>query len=127
MRAPRFSRAAGASLLAAAVLAGCGGPAAGPAPRSPSPASPVQLCTTLISYWAEQDLTGGKWAGLDWEQKGLSNEQYALYGDIVQAARDEQRRHGTDAALALIRRQSAQRCRAANGATGSSENWRPPT
>ncbi|MGK5549811.1 hypothetical protein ACSNOH_34590, partial [Streptomyces sp. URMC 127] len=99
-------------------------------PRSPSPASPaspVQLCTMLISYWAEQDITGGKWAGLDWEQKGLSNEQYALYSDITQAARDEQRRHGTDAALGLIRRQSAQRCRAAGGATGSSENWRPPT
>ncbi|MFF7020451.1 hypothetical protein ACFY97_05470 [Streptomyces klenkii] len=127
MRAPLRGRTACASLLTATLLSGCGGSAAGPAPQSPEPASPVQLCTKLISYWAEQDLTGGKWAGLDWEQKGLSNEQYELYSDIVQAARAEQRQHGTDAALTWLRRRSAERCKATNGATGSSENWRPPT
>ncbi|MFC5146525.1 MULTISPECIES: hypothetical protein [Streptomyces] len=128
MRAPSRRRPAGASLLlTAALLAGCGDSAAGPAPRSPTPDSPVQLCTKLISYWAEQDLIGSKWAGLDWEQKGLSNEQFALYDDIVQAARGEQRRHGTAAALELARRQARQRCEAAGGATRSSENWRPPT
>ncbi|WP_424887955.1 hypothetical protein [Streptomyces sp. XH2] len=129
MRAPRTAGAA--LLLTAAILTGCGNPGpaagpAGPASRSPSPDSPVQLCTRLISYWAEQDITGSKWAGLDWEQKGLSNEQYGLYGDIVQEARGEQRRRGTDAALELIRRRSAERCEATNGATYSSENWRPP-
>ncbi|MEU8551059.1 hypothetical protein AB0C81_29460 [Streptomyces roseoverticillatus] len=118
-------------MLTVVVLAGCGasGSAAGPAPRSPSPSpdSPVQLCTRLISYWAEQDIIGSKWAGLDWEQKGLSNEQFGLFDDIVQEARGEQRRHGTDAALDLVRRRSAERCKAANGATHSSENWRPPS
>ncbi|MFH8785631.1 hypothetical protein [Streptomyces roseoverticillatus] len=132
MRAPLGGLLACTSLLLAATLTACGssgsdsGSAAAPSPRSPSPDSPVQLCTRLISYWAEQDITGSKWAGLDWEQKGLSNEQFGLYGDIVQEARGEQRRRGTDAALELVRRRSAERCKAANGATHSSENWRPP-
>ncbi|MFF7728015.1 hypothetical protein [Streptomyces sp. NPDC008001] len=126
MRAHPRRRPVAAALLTTVLLAGCADPAAGPAPRSPSPDSPVRLCTELISYWAEQDLTGGKWAGLDWEQKGLSNEQYALYSAIVQAARAEQRQHGTTAALELIKHRSAQDCTAARGATHSSENWRPP-
>ncbi|MCF3104944.1 hypothetical protein IPZ58_25635 [Streptomyces roseoverticillatus] len=124
--APRSRTAGAALLLTATLLAGCGSPGADPSPPSPSPDSPVQLCTRLISYWAEQDIIGSKWAGLDWEQKGLSNEQFGLYDDIVQEARGEQRRRGTDAALELLRRRSAERCKAANGATHSSENWRPP-
>ncbi|MEV4439639.1 hypothetical protein AB0K09_11565 [Streptomyces sp. NPDC049577] len=93
---------------------------------TPSPAPQVKVCTDLITYWAEQELTGGTWAGLDWEQKGLSNAQYEIYDDVVHAARAEQQAHGTDAALRTIRQQTAQRCTAADGATHSSENWRPP-
>ncbi|MFE2183991.1 hypothetical protein [Streptomyces sp. NPDC059455] len=104
-------------------------PASTPAPHGPTPqaTSPVRLCADLISYWAEQDLAGSQWAGLDWEQKGLSNEQYEIYDDIVQAARAERKRHGTPAAKELIKRLAERRCAAANGATHSSENWRPPT
>ncbi|AGP58683.1 hypothetical protein [Streptomyces rapamycinicus] len=103
-------------------------PASTPASHGPTPraASPVRLCADLISYWAEQDLAGSQWAGLDWEQKGLSNEQYEIYDDIVRAARTERKRHGTPAAKALIKRLAERRCAAANGATHSSENWRPP-
>ncbi|MBO3678260.1 hypothetical protein [Streptomyces sp. NEAU-YJ-81] len=102
--------------------------ASGPGPNSPTPQapSPVRLCADLISYWAEQDLAGSRWAGLDWEQKGLSNQQYEIYDDIVHAARAERRRHGTPAAKALIKRLAERRCAATNGATHSSENWRPP-
>ncbi|MCQ8188932.1 hypothetical protein [Streptomyces rugosispiralis] len=140
----------GCALVLAVTMTGCGGsgsgpaddsrdsrdsgnsrsaPAFTPAPRSPTPpaASPVRLCADLISYWAEQDLAGSQWAGLDWEQKGLSNEQYEIYDDIVRAARTERRRHATPAAKALIKRLAERRCAAANGATHSSENWRPPT
>ncbi|EXU68806.1 membrane protein [Streptomyces sp. PRh5] len=100
----------------------------GPTPRAtPRATSPVRLCADLISYWAEQDLADSQWAGLDWEQKGLSNQQYEIYDDIVQDARAERRRHGTPAAKALIKRLAERRCAAANGATHSSENWRPPT
>ncbi|BBJ44555.1 hypothetical protein SSPO_072730 [Streptomyces antimycoticus] len=138
--------ACGCALVLAVTLTGCGGSgsggsddsrgsgdssasASGPGPNSPTPQvpSPVRLCTDLISYWAEQDLAGSRWAGLDWEQKGLSNQQYEIYDDIVHAARAERRRHGTPAAKALIKRLAERRCAAANGATHSSENWRPPT
>ncbi|NEW75654.1 hypothetical protein [Streptomyces rhizosphaericus] len=108
-------------------------PASTPAPHDPTPraapraTSPVRLCADLVSYWAEQDLADSQWAGLDWEQKGLSNQQYEIYDDIVQAARAERKRHGTPAAKALIKRLAERRCAAANGATHSSENWRPPT
>ncbi|KJY41108.1 hypothetical protein VR41_13980 [Streptomyces sp. NRRL B-1568] len=120
---PRRLACAAALLTAVNTLAGCGHSAAGPAQHTDSP---VQLCTNLVSYWADQTITGGKWAGLDWEQKGLSNAQYELYDDIVKAARAEQGRHGTAAARTLIQRQSAQRCKDTDGATYSSQNWRPP-
>ncbi|MET7765021.1 hypothetical protein [Streptomyces sp. NPDC005336] len=118
------------ALVLAAAVTGCGGSGAGPGPGpespSPQPSSPVRLCVDLISYWAEQDLIGGRWAGLDWEQKGLSNQQYEIYDAIVRAARAERKRHGTEAARELIARRSEARCAAENGATRSSENWRPP-
>ncbi|WP_086709929.1 hypothetical protein [Streptomyces antimycoticus] len=143
---PWPATACGCALVLAVTLTGCGGSgsggsddsrgsgdsspsASGPGPNSPTPQapSPVRLCTDLISYWAEQDLAGSRWAGLDWEQKGLSNQQYEIYDDIVNVARAERRRHGTPAANALIKRLAERRCAAANGATHSSENWRPPT
>ncbi len=138
--------ARGCALVLAVTLTGCGGSGSGgsdnsrgpggsspsasrPGPNSPVPQapSPVRLCADLISYWAEQDLAGSRWAGLDWEQKGLSNQQYEIYDAIVHAARAERRGHGTPAAKALIKRLAEHRCAAANGATHSSENWRPPT
>ncbi|OPF75169.1 hypothetical protein VT50_0225095 [Streptomyces antioxidans] len=137
----------GCALVLAVTVTGCGGsgsassgdsrdpgdsgsaPASAPAAHHPTPqtASPVRLCADLISYWAGQDLAGSQWAGLDWEQKGLSNEQYEIYDDIVRAARAERKRHGAPAAKTLIKRLAERRCAAANGATRSSENWRPPT
>ncbi|NWF26285.1 hypothetical protein HW130_08375 [Streptomyces sp. PKU-EA00015] len=99
-------------------------------PRTPTPApqpsSPAQICTSLVSYWAKETLKGDKWAGIDWEQKGLSNDQYALHEKIVAAARTEQRRQGRQKALELIDRQAERDCAEQNGLTGSSENWRPP-
>lgn len=93
-------------------------------PRSPSP---VQVCTSLVSYWAKETLMGTKWSGLDWEQKGLSNDQYAIHEDAVAAGRTEERTAGRDKALELIDRFVAQRCADEGGAMRSSENWRPPT
>lgn len=92
--------------------------------RSPSP---VQVCTSLVSYWAKETLMGTKWSGLDWEQKGLSNDQYAIHEDAVAAGRAEERTAGQAKALELIDRFVAQRCADEDGATRSSENWRPPT
>ncbi|MGW1071776.1 hypothetical protein [Streptomyces sp. NPDC002537] len=129
---PRRRTAAICTLLVAtALVSGCSdsrheGASATATTTAPA-VSDIRTCTRLISYWAEETITGGHWAGLDWEQKGLSNDQFAIFDDIVRTARTEQRQHGTDAARKLIERQTEQRCTAAGGATHSSENWRPPT
>ncbi|MFF4499154.1 hypothetical protein [Streptomyces sp. NPDC001401] len=131
---PRYGRArTGARALATAALAialgaGCSTPSASGKATTPSPddTSPVGACTKLISYWAKESITGGKWAGLDWEQKGLSNQQYEIMDVIIKNARAEQKRHGLASAKKLIDRQTKQRCTEENGATWSSQNWRPP-
>lgn len=122
-------RPAGAALAATLAgcvlaLAGCDRAPAEPAPRASSPAD---VCTNLVSYWVKEALKGSKWAGLDWEQKGLSNEQYAIHDEVLAAARTEERRAGREAAFTLADRESRRRCEEAKGATGSSENWRPPS
>ncbi|MFI6283735.1 hypothetical protein ACIBCM_03065 [Streptomyces sp. NPDC051018] len=118
------------TLLLILALGGCTAPPSAPPPATATPApqktSLADICTKLVAYWAKEALKGGKWAGLDWEQKGLSNEQYDLHEEVVAAARAEERRLGRRAALTLIDARTRQECRALNGATGSSENWRPP-
>ncbi|MEV7728372.1 hypothetical protein AB0P15_26990 [Streptomyces sp. NPDC087917] len=126
---PTGLRYGAAALLTALALTGCTRstpppPAASTTP-SPTPSSPAQVCTSLVAYWVKETLRGGKWAGLDWEQKGLSNEQYAIHEEAVAAGREEERTAGLDKALELVDRLVAQRCAAQNGATWSSENWRP--
>ncbi|MFF4429170.1 hypothetical protein ACFYZ4_08340 [Streptomyces sp. NPDC001513] len=128
---PRPARYAAHTLLAVLALTGCSSSAP---PRaalsespSASPSSPAQVCTSLVSYWAKETLMGTKWSGLDWEQKGLSNDQYAIHEDAVAAGRAEERTAGQDKALELIDRFVARRCAEQDGATRSSENWRPPT
>ncbi|OKK19785.1 hypothetical protein AMK16_13225 [Streptomyces sp. CB00455] len=128
-------RYAARALLAALALTGCSPsappPAAGSAGPSadPSagPSSPAQICTSLVSYWAKETLLGTKWSGLDWEQKGLSNDQYAIHEEAVAAGRAEERTSGRDKALELMERLVARRCAEQDGATWSSENWRPST
>ncbi|MEU0987001.1 hypothetical protein [Streptomyces sp. NPDC005953] len=100
-----------------------GGPTATPTPRN---SSAVAICITLISYWAKESLKGSKWAGLDWEQKGLSNEQFEIHEELLSAARAEERHQGREAALELIDVRASQECSTRQGATGNSENWRPP-
>ncbi|MEU3608295.1 hypothetical protein AB0E83_23035 [Streptomyces sp. NPDC035033] len=104
------------------LVTGCGAPEE-PAPRA---GTPVDVCASLVSYWVREALEGSSWAGLDWEQKGLSNEQYEIHDEVLQEARAEERRAGRAAASALADREARRRCEAADGATGSSENWRPP-
>lgn len=105
------------------------------APNSPDPhassaepqaSSPADVCTNLVSYWVKESLKGSKWAGLDWEQKGMSNEQYEIHDAVLVAARAEEVRAGREAAFAYTDRETRRRCEEAKGATGSSENWRPP-
>ncbi|MEU8518472.1 hypothetical protein [Streptomyces sp. NBC_01216] len=106
-----------------AATPGCTGGTADPAPHTSTPAD---VCTSLVSYWAKEAVEGSSWAGLDWEQKGLSNEQLGIHDEVLADARATERTEGRAAALAEIDRESRRRCEAAHGATGSSENWRPP-
>ncbi len=129
---PRSTPRYGAAALLAAFALSAGTACAPSAPNSPrqtapSPSSPAQICTSLVSYWVKETLKGGKWSGLDWEQKGMSNEQYEIHEDALAAGRAEERTHGLDKALELADRFVAQRCAAQNGATWSSENWKPPS
>ncbi|MFE9842993.1 hypothetical protein [Streptomyces goshikiensis] len=128
---PASVRPALAALLAALALSGCSASAPATPHPTPTPASgpssPAQVCTSLVSYWAEETLKGTYWSGLDWEQKGLSNQQYEIHEEAVAAGRAEERTAGRDKALELIDQLVARRCAAADGATWSSENWRPPT
>ncbi|MEU6981091.1 MULTISPECIES: hypothetical protein [unclassified Streptomyces] len=116
-----------AAALAGCVLALSTGCARAPEEPAPRASSPADVCASLVSYWVKEALKGSKWAGLDWEQKGLSNEQYEIHDEVLLAARAEERRAGRDAAFALADRESRRRCEEAKGATGSSENWRPPS
>ncbi|MFI5637022.1 hypothetical protein ACIA8H_06310 [Streptomyces goshikiensis] len=128
---PASVRPALAALLVALALSGCSASAPATPHPTPTPASgpssPAQVCTSLVSYWAEETLKGTYWSGLDWEQKGLSNQQYEIHEEAVAAGRAEERTAGRDKALELIDQIVARRCAAADGATWSSENWRPPT
>ncbi|WP_332759573.1 hypothetical protein [Streptomyces sp. MT206] len=128
---PASVRPALAALLVALALSGCSASAPATPHPTPTPASgpssPAQVCTSLVSYWAKETLKGTYWSGLDWEQKGLSNQQYEIHEEAVAAGRSEERTAGRDKALELIDQLVARRCAAADGATWSSENWRPPT
>ncbi|MBT2486955.1 hypothetical protein J7E96_00065 [Streptomyces sp. ISL-96] len=121
---------ASCALLAALAVAGCSDSQSPARPATPVPApqktSPEETCTELVSYWAKETLKGSKWSGLDWEQKGLSNEQYAIHEEIIAAGSAEAKHKGREAGLRLVDRLAKQKCATQNGATGSSENWRAP-
>ncbi|MFF1479400.1 hypothetical protein ACFVYD_17870 [Streptomyces sp. NPDC058301] len=85
---------------------------------APSTSTPEEDCRRLVEYWARAMIQGNRWSGLDWEQKGFSIDQHMIHERIVAAARDEQRAHGTEAALQLIGRQARQECTARHGALG---------
>ncbi|MFC8171616.1 hypothetical protein ACFUJ0_28370 [Streptomyces sp. NPDC057242] len=117
----RSAFAAALTACALALTGACGAPEE----SAPPARTPADICADLVSYWVEEALKGSSWAGLDWEQKGLSNEQYEIHDEVLVAARAEERRAGRAAASAFADRESRRRCEEAGGATGSSENWRP--
>ncbi|MFE5487103.1 hypothetical protein [Streptomyces sp. NPDC056527] len=109
---------------ALAALPGCSDDSPDPAPERPRTA--VDICADLVAYWVKEALTGSKWAGLDWEQKGLSNEQLKIHDEVLTGARAKERQEGREVALAFADQEARRRCASTNGATGSSENWKPP-
>ncbi|WP_418956448.1 hypothetical protein [Streptomyces tritici] len=129
-------RAALAAALTLGALTACStsgeggsGSSGGESDRTAPPraTTPADLCAGLVGYWVGEALDGSTWAGLDWEQKGMSNEQFVIHDEVLAAARAKERTDGRAAARAFADEEVRRRCAAANGATGSSENWRPPT
>lgn len=80
-------------VLACCLAAGCGAPApTTPTPTaSPSPqvTSDVELCTKLVGHWSREVLDGDTYG--DYQSMGLSNGQYDILREVVDAARAAER------------------------------------
>ncbi|MET8568613.1 hypothetical protein [Streptomyces sp. NPDC004783] len=121
--ARRFRHTLSLALLTAALASGCGNPVAGDgrsaasghdtgAPPSSSstqpPVSPAELCVRVVSHWAREVLAGGTYG--DYQSMGLSNRQYDVLREAVDAARPVRREQGDRAAGQLIDRITRDRC-----------------
>ncbi|MFJ8307582.1 MULTISPECIES: hypothetical protein [unclassified Streptomyces] len=95
-------------------------------PNSPSAqaTSPQDLCTHLITYWAQQELDEGRGSGLDYQEKGLSDGQNEILLAALAAARKERAAHGAAAGDRLIEQQAQRGCteRYRNG-TPTTDPW----
>ncbi|MFG3548707.1 hypothetical protein [Streptomyces sp. NPDC047725] len=129
--ARRFRHTLSLALLTAALASGCGNSLAGGArsattghdtgtrttaatetpPSSSSaqpPAPPAELCVRVVSHWAREVLAGGTYG--DYQSMGLSNRQYDVLREAVDAARPVRREQGDRAAGQLIDRITRDRC-----------------
>ncbi|MFC9848097.1 hypothetical protein ACFWFF_31015 [Streptomyces sp. NPDC060223] len=81
-----------------------------PASATPSPSStpPEDLCTQLVAHWSREALDQDTYG--DYQSMGLSNGQYEILMKVVDAARAEEKRQGTEAAEQLIDRQARELC-----------------
>jgi hypothetical protein len=112
----------GLALPALLWTAACDGPAApgaaarsspSPSPSersspSPSKTSAADLCTRLVAHWSREVLDGGTYG--DYQSMGLSNGEYEILRDVVEAARAVRGRQGDASADKLIDRQAHAAC-----------------
>ncbi|MEV7191727.1 hypothetical protein AB0N81_07950 [Streptomyces sp. NPDC093510] len=77
---------------------------------APSSTAPAALCTTIITKWARQIYDSGDTTYGDYQSMGLSNGQYMILRDVLDAARAERRRESAAAGRELIGRQARERC-----------------
>lgn len=102
-------------LLLAGPVTGCGtaeparegGARTGSAP-APRTTSAEDLCERIVGHWSREVLDDDTYG--DYQSMGLSNGQYAILREVVDAARVEKRRHGPGAADALIERRVEKEC-----------------
>lgn len=78
-------------------------------PRTPPPMSGAELCVSAVGYWAREMLDGGEPYG-DYQSMGLSNRQYDILREVVDAARTAKRDQGARAAGELTERRVRQAC-----------------
>lgn len=71
--------------------------------------SPEELCTSAVGYWAREILAGSTPYG-DYQSMGLSNAQYDILREVVDAAQATKRDQGPRAAETLIDRQVRASC-----------------
>src|SRR3954467_4708524 len=90
----------GLALLTGCLVTGCGGPDArdtaagtpggattGSRPPSPQAPPPEARCTRIVKYWTRRQLKDDTYAYGDYQSMGLSNGQYEILMDAVDAAR----------------------------------------
>ncbi|MEU8929501.1 hypothetical protein AB0D30_06415 [Streptomyces sp. NPDC048409] len=107
---------AAALALGLALLTGCATtgtstrPPTHPAalPASPSATSDAKLCAAIVAHWSREVLDSGAYG--DYQSMGLSNGQYEILRDVVDAARAVRHRQGAAAAGRLIDRRARAAC-----------------
>ncbi|MEU0646558.1 hypothetical protein [Streptomyces umbrinus] len=102
-------------LLTGALATGCGdsGPRGGAAGTraasgTPSATPPEDLCARIVAHWSREVLDSDTYG--DYQSMGLSNGQYEILMEVVDAARAEKKRSGEQAARELIDRAARERC-----------------
>ncbi|WP_159766764.1 hypothetical protein [Streptomyces sp. HM190] len=117
-RALGWGAALAPALLIGVLVTGCGGsqedsgpggPAAdGPASPSPAATPPEELCARIVSHWSREALDGDGYG--DYQSMGMSNGQYDILREVVDAARAERERVGRRAAERLVDVEARTRC-----------------
>ncbi|MFD3732340.1 hypothetical protein [Streptomyces sp. NPDC058632] len=114
---PVLTTALPAVLVAVLLTAGCGpsartGTPAPSPPASPSPSPPAtapeDVCVRIVAHWAREVLDGTTYG--DYQSMGLSNGQYDILRDAVDAARPVRERRGAAAAHDVIARHVRKAC-----------------
>ncbi|MFD4573750.1 hypothetical protein ACFWNK_16175 [Streptomyces sp. NPDC058417] len=125
---PRRTLLAVAALVVSLpLLAACASstPAAPGTPAAPSPSvtPPEALCTRIVTHWARELLVGEGYG--DYQSMGLSDGQYTILRDVLDAARAERERQGARAADELIEHRARTGCVAWYRSGGPGEGpWR---
>jgi hypothetical protein len=90
---------------------------------SPTPVSGAELCVRVVAHWAREVLGGGTYG--DYQSMGLSNRQYDILREVVDAARPVRREQGDRAAGESIDRRTRARCAERHGTGGADKGpWR---
>ncbi|WAX82055.1 hypothetical protein HUV60_025855 [Streptomyces sp. KMM 9044] len=101
-----------------------GTPAPSLPPTSPSATAPEDVCVRIVTHWAREVLDGTSYG--DYQSMGLSNGQYDILRDAVDAARPVRERQGTPAAHGVIGRHVRGACaeRYRTGGPADEGAWR---
>ncbi|MFH8975609.1 hypothetical protein [Streptomyces sp. NPDC017890] len=104
-----------AALATACVNSGTDKAGSGAATEAPASATgrrtppPAELCVSAVGYWAHEMLHGGEPYG-DYQSMGLSNRQYDILREVMDAARATKRDQGARAAEELTGRRVRAAC-----------------